>query len=663
MPGINGTYYPVQVRALLRDGKLGYPDFPFIFYLEAAVARLLLLFKVGGFSDCIMLASKIVDAVFPTLAAIPVFLLARDWSLKGEQRPWVPPLAAAFSVLFLSPLVLVADFQKNAAGFVWFFLFVYLLYHALDEGSWIAYVGAGVALALTGLTHLGCLGLAIIFLFASVGAFLTAMLPGITTGRKERLPARFNWLVVLVGIGVLVSLLAITAACLYFFFDPVRIRRLISIFLSPLAIFSNPVIFNLISGQSILGNRPDWVIIISIAILGSTLLVREWSSLSESRKSLVASSIVCSLFLAAPIFNEHWADRLWFMAYAPAVVVITFLLIETRHRVTHAAMAALASLGVVASVVMMVGMERSAAITEEAYAELEEIRNVIDNPRSAFVAARHGLEWWAAWVLGTDAGQESGLSRDSWERYNQIFFLRQDAGARGYGPGGPGAPPFPEVRIPEDAEIVFDGDYFTLALLPDALEWGPPDESAIVTLFKHVEHQLREGNPVVEVTDPHLQLPSDVYQAQVNKYFRLGDVYFALVLQESRNVTLNLSDGVSVSFVGILAGIEGGSWEKFLEIKDKDESLKSNPYYLWSDGEKIFLSVVDQRGENIGEGEMRLAASYLGWYWAVERCYYFGANYDSTRDGDYYEFSKRLDRQQAQPTGTCDGLILTPGHL
>jgi len=43
MPGVNGTYYPVQVRSLLRDGRLGYPDFPFIFYLEAAVAKSLSL--------------------------------------------------------------------------------------------------------------------------------------------------------------------------------------------------------------------------------------------------------------------------------------------------------------------------------------------------------------------------------------------------------------------------------------------------------------------------------------------------------------------------------------------------------------------------------------------------------------------------------------------
>lgn len=474
MSGVNGPYYPVQVRSLLENGKLGFPDFPFIFYLEAAVAKLLFFLGVANLGDCIMLASKAVDAVFPTLVAIPAFLLARSWLSGEKRRHWVPSVTAAFSVLSSSALTMVADFQKNAAGFVWFFFFAYFLYRALSRGTWKTYAAAGIAFALTGLTHIGCFGLAIVFLFVSAAISLVSLPAGRQVGRVKRRS-------IFLGSVILVLFLAVTVGGLYIFFDPTRVERLIGIFLSPLRVFNPPVIFDIIRGQSTLGGPHlfDWAVINMFGVFGLILLVRRWAVTEVAQRSVVIAAILSVFLLGSPFLNEHWADRLWLMAYGPAVVVVAFLLTKLYNRLALGTVTAFVLLLTILSAGMMSGFDRPASITEAAYDELYQVRSAISQPEKTLVVARHGLEWWAAWVLETDAGQEFGLDQESWEKYDQVLYLKQIAGAEGFGPGGPGAPPFPEVHIPEDAEIIFEGEYFKLARATGPPErdehWGPPD--------------------------------------------------------------------------------------------------------------------------------------------------------------------------------------------
>jgi len=79
------------------------------------------------------------------------------------------------------------------------------------------------------------------------------------------------------------------------------------------------------------------------------------------------------------------------------------------------------------------------------------------------IVARHGLEWWVAWVLKTHVAQDKSISPDTWAHYDTILFLEQFAGSFGFGPSGPFGDPFPEVKIPPDAEIIYEGQYFRLA--------------------------------------------------------------------------------------------------------------------------------------------------------------------------------------------------------
>jgi len=451
MPGVNGPYYPVQVRALLKTGQLGFPDFPLVFWLEALVARLLFALKVGSLSDCIMWASKGVDALFPTLAAVPAYLLARAWIVNGTRRSWSALFVAAFSVLFPFALFMIADLQKNAVGAVWLFFYLYYLYQALRQGSWRTFVIAGVFFVLTALTHIGCFGIAIVFLLVVAVASLL-----LEPTRRQ---------MVLRGAGFLFLLLAAATTVLYLFFDPARVERLLGVFLLPAELFEKPLIFGLLRGQA----SPDFIFLIivhALALVGLVSLVRRWATVEPAQRLLVLAAVPLSLLLASPLFGQEWAIRLLITSYIPTAVVLAFLFAHLQSRTAIGVVTAVTLFPMVLfmTVVIPKGL-RPAGISEASYEELQQLRSVIGQPKETLILARHGLEWWAAWVLETDVGQRPDLEPEVWDEYAEILYLEQIAGSAGFGPGGGGpfGPPFPEVKIPPEAEILFEGQYFRLA--------------------------------------------------------------------------------------------------------------------------------------------------------------------------------------------------------
>ena len=95
VPGINGAYYLIQARALLEKGSLAVPDFPLTFFWHAFLARTLQFLAGAPLETAILWATKLTDAIVPPLAAIPVYLLIRNWTgdQDGRQR-WIASGAA-----------------------------------------------------------------------------------------------------------------------------------------------------------------------------------------------------------------------------------------------------------------------------------------------------------------------------------------------------------------------------------------------------------------------------------------------------------------------------------------------------------------------------------------------------------------------------------------
>src|SRR5579871_2360958 len=58
VPGMNGAYYLVQARSLLQQGKLGIPDLPLTFVIQAILAKFVQLVSGASLESSIVFAVK-----------------------------------------------------------------------------------------------------------------------------------------------------------------------------------------------------------------------------------------------------------------------------------------------------------------------------------------------------------------------------------------------------------------------------------------------------------------------------------------------------------------------------------------------------------------------------------------------------------------------------
>ncbi|MCF6280586.1 MAG: hypothetical protein L3J14_09610 [Flavobacteriaceae bacterium] len=166
IPGINGGYYPFQVKLILENSKLGFSDMPFIFYFQALIVKILTFFVDTDIDTLIINTSKIVDSIFPTLVVLPVFILARN-QFKNKLIPsniYIITLCA-YSILSISSAsMLCSDYQKNAVGIVWLASSCLGVYLYLKNGQLKYIYITLIFVTLNLITHIGTLGAFICFI-------------------------------------------------------------------------------------------------------------------------------------------------------------------------------------------------------------------------------------------------------------------------------------------------------------------------------------------------------------------------------------------------------------------------------------------------------------------------------------------------------------------
>ena len=78
--GINGGYYPVQVRSILEHGHLAMNDMPFIFYVNALLVKSLAwLFPSQPLEALIIFGIKILGALSIPLVVIPLYKIINNY--------------------------------------------------------------------------------------------------------------------------------------------------------------------------------------------------------------------------------------------------------------------------------------------------------------------------------------------------------------------------------------------------------------------------------------------------------------------------------------------------------------------------------------------------------------------------------------------------------
>jgi len=429
IPGINGGYYPLQVRCILDDGFPGFADMPLLFYLDAGIIRLITLFGIPLNDFLILYTIKIIDSLSIPMLLIPLSRMMKY--LPESTSGWFRAGLVSFAVLSFSPLTLVSDLQKNALGVTFTFFFLASLQSYLYTGRSKEVLPMALFLILTGLTHYGTLLFALFFLVMVLG-----------------FRSRFR--------AILPILLILTAAiALIGLFDYTRLERLFQV--GYLA-FEKPV---LLSGMLA---PPDLMIILIsmlIAIAGIRVWIGQRNTLSSGHKGVLMGGIISLLVLSFPLLDGEYFQRLSLFLFIPQILVLLeiSMLISVRQQKVLGFVLLIAA-GI--SVFAMVSHPREPVLTDGAYRDLQGLRKSITPNDSTLVIARHGLEWWTAWALHTKVAQDKAMDKASILKYNKIFILQQISGMAETRQ----RTPFHEPRVPSGLKPIYSTGYFRVYQLP-----------------------------------------------------------------------------------------------------------------------------------------------------------------------------------------------------
>lgn len=143
--GVDGYFYPIQLRALLETGRLEYPSAPLALWLMAPLAAL---------TDPIT-GAKLGAAIWGAAIAVPAYALGAR--LGGGRGPGL--LAAVLATRAAGSAYLTLEFVKNSAGLAIAVAALWLLLRALEAPRASRIAAAAIAVVAAALTHKMALGL------------------------------------------------------------------------------------------------------------------------------------------------------------------------------------------------------------------------------------------------------------------------------------------------------------------------------------------------------------------------------------------------------------------------------------------------------------------------------------------------------------------------
>lgn len=321
--GIDGYYYPVQVRSLLERGHLYYPSAPLVLWLMTPVSAL-----TGAFAG-----PKIVAAAGTALAAAAAYFLGKR--LAAGSRP-AGLLSAAIVATSAQSFYLSTEFVKQGVGLTFALAFLAVLGAALDRPTRPRQLAAAALLVACILSHKVALG------FAVVGAT-----PGLAwhVWRRADPDRRRVYLIALsTGIALLAVSVPIVGAIWPKRFISVGDLLLLGHILQPETDWSFAALIPT-RGRPLLFRREImWAGIVALALLATLVAARRWKA--PPFPPLAVGLIAVALFLALPWIDvrdeQAMAFRLRLTAHAALGPLAALLLARVLHHAPEVARGGLA---------------------------------------------------------------------------------------------------------------------------------------------------------------------------------------------------------------------------------------------------------------------------------------------------------------------------------
>ncbi len=442
IPGANGAFYLVNIRSIIEEGEIFFKDFPLVFWLEAFIARVINFLGIAGIEQSIDLASRIFDSLVPPLAIIPAYLLSKKL-LESNKENHATVIISSLSILFISFLILVSDFQKNALGLIWIFFLMLYANKSLQEKGLINYLLTFFFFILTGITHFGCFSVAILYMVLLITVKYAVK-------RKTILKPAATLLVVIVISYGLITLIS-----------PPRIKTLLNF---PLQIFRDPVLILLLQRQPSLSpiDFLSMLFVNAVSITALKVYLKRINVIPEHKKIFILTSIVVSIFLAFPLIGLEWSQRLNFISYVTMFPLLPFIYSNTESFTRKKLFLAMIIVITALSLFARINMKNYSNMGREQFNELKVIKEKLPSEGSLLLVTRHGMEWWASYVLRVSVVIEKVLIKEYWDRFDYLLFLVQKNGKAPFGPAGIHGPPFREPVVPPQSKLFYSGQYYDL---------------------------------------------------------------------------------------------------------------------------------------------------------------------------------------------------------
>lgn len=405
-PGTDAGYYPMQTRSLLVHGRLMYDDLPLIFWIDAALARLLILCG-WQFDAAVLAASRLLNAVAHPLVAGAVLGLGYSWS-DGRRTALPGCSAAALLSVVSGPVVQAIGFQKASLGLVWMAFALWGCRAAMVHSTWRAWGLVCALVVLAALTHVGAFATTALLLASACGYWF--------------------WLKRAKRSGVALLLAVATAAALgalLFYVDPRRAQGLVE----GAVLMFVPALFGVGFGLDAAG-KALWAVLVVVLLAGARRLRRDRADTRDADLAVAGAVVVTCALLIWPK-NAAYFYRLLLMAPLPGAFILAFISARRATRNVSPLPAVLLLGLAIGAAVQSAWMVPPAVVDGRVARELAELRAQIPRPDTTLVVAPHGLEWFAGYFLHTPVRQgpygtihRNDLPSDSFARYRRVLLLR-----------------------------------------------------------------------------------------------------------------------------------------------------------------------------------------------------------------------------------------------
>ena len=437
--GVDGGYYPVQVRNILNTGFLNFKDVPLYFYFCASILKGISFLGFTVTDDTIISVIKIVDSAALPLLAIPLYKM-----VTRKERPVSILVAMAilsFAVLSFTPFVILGDLQKNAFAIPLAFIFILFWEEYLINPIRRNAITVAISLVIIALTHFGvfafCLALLIVsfFIIYRRRAILTSLI------------------LFLVGFGLI-------------------------------ALFDFNRAFRLITFWKVIFERPAWLqgplpfpllmnFIFSYLLAGLAVFqFRKFKNRLDKASEYMALTLISMLALfACPFVDMEYFQRFSILLFIPQLLLIVYL-IRLNQKTALPFSISLVLLTTL-SIFMYFSEEKKPCITDQTFHDLQNIKKYLpENKENSIIIAQHGLEFWTAWTLNVKVGQDRAMDKFELDKYSNVIFLQQKnderqgplgrrpihqrgIGMPGHPPMRPGMDPRMGRPVPENFKLIY----------------------------------------------------------------------------------------------------------------------------------------------------------------------------------------------------------------